>query len=453
LRSAEAERQIRESVAHAAQRRASFDAWTAELAYAAVELGPELSFDRLQSVLERFARELSCDRATVAIVDGGFVTYLGVVGAAFDGAALQSLANGRDRVAARPSLVAAQISTRRGDRGCVVFARDPNAAPVAWQPDDVPSVGKLADTLGLMLDQRRLDAQVRESGLLFRLLTEESTEAVLLLDRAGTVAYASPSSVEVLGRTSEQLLDTELPAIIDAVDRAQLVARLAEARERAEIVEVRLPTETGTKWLAVTLRQVIGELPDELVGRARLRASVRDVTQLRKLQDELQRQATHDPLTGLANRELLQGHLQLAASRRARPNDIALLLLDLDGFKAINDRMGHAAGDQVLVTVARRLETLKRPSDTLARLGGDEFVLLCPETDVEGAASLADRIVEAVGAPIPVHGETVFVGASVGIASSTGEVSDPDRLLLLADSAMYDAKRAGKGRGGLAGAA
>jgi diguanylate cyclase (GGDEF)-like protein len=124
---------------------------------------------------------------------------------------------------------------------------------------------------------------------------------------------------------------------------------------------------------------------------------------------------------------------------------LAVLLLDLDGFKEVNDTFGHAVGDEVLQNIAGRLAELTRGSDTLARTGGDEFVLLCPGIGEEAAIAVGQRIVRAVSIPLLAGESTVRLGASVGIACGTGDSADADRLLLDADRAMYSAKRAGRG--------
>ncbi|MFI5896875.1 diguanylate cyclase domain-containing protein [Actinoplanes sp. NPDC051513] len=161
----------------------------------------------------------------------------------------------------------------------------------------------------------------------------------------------------------------------------------------------------------------------------------RDITDARRLQDELRQQATHDALTGLANRVLLQQRVREAAPDR----DICMLLIDLDGFKEVNDSHGHHAGDEVLVTVARRVTALLGRAGTVARLGGDEFAVLLPAADRSRAQMLADLIAAAVAEPIQVPGAVVTVGASVGVAC--GKPTDADGLLRDADDAMYRTKQ------------
>jgi len=173
--------------------------------------------------------------------------------------------------------------------------------------------------------------------------------------------------------------------------------------------------------------------------------NVRDVTQRKAKEEDLLRRALYDPLTGLANRALFREHVEkaLARLRRTPARPHAVLFADLDGFKTVNDSLGHAAGDEVLVEVGNRLRRWVRPGDTAARLGGDEFGVLLENTSEREASMLAGRILKVLLAPIFVQGKEVVLSGSIGIAlSETGE--DADELLRNADVAMYTAKASGK---------
>jgi diguanylate cyclase (GGDEF)-like protein len=143
---------------------------------------------------------------------------------------------------------------------------------------------------------------------------------------------------------------------------------------------------------------------------------------------------------------LLQTQLVNAMESVSSGGQVAVLLLDLDGLKWINDTYGHAIGDEVLAAVASRLGTVVRPSDTLARTGGDEFVIVCPGTSVAAATAIGERISAALAPPITLGPATINASASIGIAHHAGEPIDPSVLLARADHAMYDAKRGGRGR-------
>jgi diguanylate cyclase (GGDEF)-like protein len=173
----------------------------------------------------------------------------------------------------------------------------------------------------------------------------------------------------------------------------------------------------------------------------------RDVDQRRALEVQLSYQAFHDPLTGLVNRRRFVEQAEAALAARDRPGSVAAMFLDLDDFKTVNDSLGHAAGDELLVAVAERLRASLRASDVAARLGGDEFgVLLFDVPDVAYATSISDRLLTALQAPTMVAGREVQVGASIGIAIDTEVMRTVDDLLGDADVAMYQAKAQGKGR-------
>jgi diguanylate cyclase (GGDEF)-like protein len=169
------------------------------------------------------------------------------------------------------------------------------------------------------------------------------------------------------------------------------------------------------------------------------------VTARQAREDELSHRALHDPLTGVANRTLFVERMAAAMRLRRRSGvPLAVLAIDLDDFKQLNDLYGHLEGDRALVTVAERLSSAVRHADTVGRIGGDEFLVLSLETTADDAMALARRLVELVTEPIPIVGGTAAIGVSVGVA--VADKSDPtvDALLEAADQAMYDAKRAGK---------
>ncbi len=175
--------------------------------------------------------------------------------------------------------------------------------------------------------------------------------------------------------------------------------------------------------------------------------AARDISDRLELEAELVRQTMHDALTGLPNRSFLTYRLsQALAEGKRRSQPVAVLLLDLDQFRAANDVHGHLAGDRVLTEVADRLRTLARPVDVIARIGGDEFVLVCPDTGVEAAGQIAEQVIAAVSAPIELDHRAVRVGVSVGIAAAPPLDCDAATLLKRADAAMYEAKARGRSR-------
>jgi diguanylate cyclase (GGDEF)-like protein len=185
-------------------------------------------------------------------------------------------------------------------------------------------------------------------------------------------------------------------------------------------------------------------------GKAvRMIGSMMDITKRKKGEEELRHGAHHDPLTGLANRTLLLQELErtLARGRRREGSSVGLLFLDLDGFKAVNDTLGHIAGDQLLTEVARVLRECVRPSDVVARLGGDEFtVILTDLHSKEDADAVAARILGRLQEPVQVRAGSIHTGASIGIALTAGRSVIATDLLHEADAAMYKAKAGGKNR-------
>jgi diguanylate cyclase (GGDEF)-like protein len=189
-------------------------------------------------------------------------------------------------------------------------------------------------------------------------------------------------------------------------------------------------------------------MPDETIGgRAVSQGFLVDTTDRKRLEARLLHDALHDPLTGLANRVLFRDHVERALVRRRRSRtSVALLFVDLDDFKAVNDSLGHAVGDRVLVELARRVATAIRADDVAARQGGDEFAVLLRVRDAAEATAMAERLLEELHRPVELGAASVTVGGSIGVALDAGRGTVADDLLAHADAAMYAAKAAGKGR-------
>jgi diguanylate cyclase (GGDEF)-like protein/PAS domain S-box-containing protein len=204
---------------------------------------------------------------------------------------------------------------------------------------------------------------------------------------------------------------------------------------------VRLAIGDGDQLVIATERDLDGE---EL-NFVRAVASTLATALARLRNEERTRfEAVHDPLTGLANRTLLRDRLEHALARSSRESAVtAVLFVDLDNFKQINDAHGHAAGDTALVEIARRLQTAVRPGDTIARLGGDEFVAVCEGIDADSALAVGQRLQDAIHLPLTAGGKEHRLSGSIGIALGDGE---PDALLADADAAAYRAKAAGRGQ-------
>ncbi|WP_199510091.1 putative bifunctional diguanylate cyclase/phosphodiesterase [Nucisporomicrobium flavum] len=271
-----------------------------------------------------------------------------------------------------------------------------------------------------------------------RLITDSVSDLIAVVDAEGRFGYASPSHERELGLVPQALLGTAVIDLVHTADRPALAAALARPSDAAK-VEYRLGIgEDSWVWVESALRPV----PDE----GTLVLSSRVIDERRRLEDELRRRATHDPLTDLANRALVGERLDAALGRDG-DDHVGLLFCDLDKFKDVNDRLGHEAGDELLVRVADRLRGCVRSVDLLARFGGDEFVVLLDGiADLDGVTDIGDRVVRALESPFWLHGEWVEVSASVGGVLGTRGRSQASAMLRDADAAMYAAKNAGRGR-------
>lgn len=281
----------------------------------------------------------------------------------------------------------------------------------------------------------------------FRALVEHSADLLLVLDVAGRISYTSPASKRILGFEPEELTRRSTEELVHGEDADLLCAARARCAEVPDGVvgpiQIRLRHRDGTwHWMEVSLSNSLDD--PRVVG---LVACAHDITDFKSAEIDLTHGATHDPLTGLPNRALLIDRLEMAAGRaKRRPLALAVLFCDLDGFKLVNDTLGHTAGDIVLVSVARRLTRVVRPEDTVARFGGDEFVMCCEGVVTESdATTLASRVLKALKAPINVGDREVFVTASIGVRLVDAASHSPEEIISDADAAMYQAKSEGRG--------
>jgi diguanylate cyclase (GGDEF)-like protein/PAS domain S-box-containing protein len=290
------------------------------------------------------------------------------------------------------------------------------------------------------------DLMQRRSEARFRSLVQNASDVIFVLRSDLTASYLSPSVERVLGYAPEELDGVPLPTLMDSDDLQQALAAYDDAVRRAGTsvsLECRLKHRDGS-WRDI--EAVYNSLIDDPSVQGTV-VTIRDISQRKTLEEELKHQAFHDSLTGLANRALFRDRVEHALARHARRGEpVAVLFLDLDDFKVVNDSLGHVAGDQLLGDVAERLMSCLRTGDTAARLGGDEFaVLIEGVTDPQEAAMLAERIIGSLGAPFSLEGKEIFVHASIGYAFSDKGTLNADELLRAADVAMYAAKAAGKG--------
>ncbi len=300
-------------------------------------------------------------------------------------------------------------------------------------------------------ERKNTEDALKESEKRFRSLVQNASDLITVMGIDGTILYESPAIERILGYAPENLIKSNALDFIHPDDRPQVLrafARLAEETGANPYVEYRFRHEDGS-WRHLESSGT-NLLDEPSVGGIVFNS--RDVTERKLLEERLIHQALHDPLTGLPNRALFMDRLTHALDRARRRDAswVAVLFLDLDDFKVVNDSLGHEAGDDLLVAAAGRLRASLRPEDTLARLGGDEFVVLLEDVVGRGEATeVAARVAGALRGPFSLGAhEEVFVSASVGIALG-GAAKDrpaevPEELLRRADMAMYEAKRKGK---------
>jgi diguanylate cyclase (GGDEF)-like protein/PAS domain S-box-containing protein len=296
-------------------------------------------------------------------------------------------------------------------------------------------------------DRRRAEDDLRRSDEGFRLLVDGVTDyAIFMLGVDGPIVSWNAGAERITGYRGEEVISRHFSLFYTPEDVAaghperELELAAADGRYAEEGWRVR---KDGTRFWASVVITALRHEDGRLRGFAKV---TRDVTERKRAADELARHALHDALTELPNRHLFLYRLDLALARaRNERTGIAVLFVDVDRFKLVNDSFGHAIGDQVLTEVARRLEVLIRPGDTLARLAGDEFVVVCPEVDSENAAiTVAARLSGAFQEPFDVVGQETSLSASIGIALSRDSGTNPSVLLRNADAAMYRAKQRGR---------
>jgi diguanylate cyclase (GGDEF)-like protein/PAS domain S-box-containing protein len=386
----------------------------------------------------------------------------------------------RQRVtAAEPSgLVGQLLETEEAD-GHMVAVRGPDGAQVPagpdarWESITLPGpdgssrrilfghhgrmpigseavVAALATQLTLAADRVRLAKALhqRQSEARFRSLIQNASDVIAIVGANSRVRFETPSTEAVLGYSLETANGLSLIALLHPDDvnsaAAMIEAMLAGTRSSPISAEWRVRHLDG-RWLDM---EVVGNDLSEVADVSGVVLTMRDVSDRKVLEGELRHRAFHDSLTNLANRVLFGDRVDHALSRRARSGtDVSVLLLDVDDFKVVNDSLGHAAGDDLLVQLADRLVQCLREGDTVARLGGDEFAV-CIEIVADtqpDIASTAQRILDVVRAPFSVAGVDVAARVSIGISTATQATEGAADMLREADLALYAAKNAGKG--------
>jgi diguanylate cyclase (GGDEF)-like protein/PAS domain S-box-containing protein len=306
------------------------------------------------------------------------------------------------------------------------------------------ALGIVANQVALALERVLLSEEVvRQRGeALFRTLVQDAVDVILVLDDDGIIKYASPSATRLYGDMPVKGANAD--TLTASIERVQTQQGFDPATVEDVYGGLYRITRHDGRRLLVEVRFTDLRHDESVQGRV---LTIRDVTEEHQLEDQLKHQAFHDALTGLPNRALFTDRAEHAIAVARRNEKItAVLFVDLDDFKVVNDSMGHAVGDELLAGVAGRLSAVARKSDTAARFGGDEFALLIESLpDPKAAEAFADRVISAFSEPFELSSGSVIAGATVGVAT-TADSSDVDELMRHADLSLYAAKSEGKRR-------
>jgi diguanylate cyclase (GGDEF)-like protein/PAS domain S-box-containing protein len=305
----------------------------------------------------------------------------------------------------------------------------------------------LSRSIRYAMERSKASQSLRESEERYQRLVEMSPDAIIV-HAEGRIVFVNGAGVRLLGSSSrEELIGTPVINFVHVDFRESVRKRIYQSLQ--ENVEVPFAEEKFLRVDGVEIDVEVGAVPFIYENKPAVQVVARDISKRKLIEEKLIHDAFHDALTGLPNRALFKEHLKLAV-QRAKNKDpflFAVLFLDLDRFKNVNDSLGHAVGDQLLIGIARRIESHIRPVDRVARLGGDEFaILLDGIEDPSDATRVAERLQQELQVPFSIRGHDVYTSASVGIAMSSTGYDGPDDVVRDADTAMYRAKALGKAR-------
>jgi diguanylate cyclase (GGDEF)-like protein/PAS domain S-box-containing protein len=292
---------------------------------------------------------------------------------------------------------------------------------------------------------RRSEQRLAASESRYRAIFDSAAEGIMLTDAALRIVQVNPAFSEITGYAAEEVLG-RTPSMLGSgrhdedFFRDLLATLVATGRWQGEVWNRRKDGDLYVQWMSA-VRIGEADAPEGFV------ATMTDITSRKQSEERLRFRANHDALTGLPNRRLFEDRLQSAIASALRHGErFALMLVDLDRFKGVNDRFGHLAGDALLVEVGRRLQLCVRASDTVARLGGDEFAVILGEVGGrEDAAEVAGRICASMAEPFELGEGVAQVGASVGVALGPQDDADAEELQRRADAALYSVKHGGRG--------
>ncbi len=297
-------------------------------------------------------------------------------------------------------------------------------------------------------ERKQAEEAVRQSEERFQAIANSANDAIIMTDNHGNISYWNPAAERILGYTAKEAIGRNphdfiapqqfMPAYLSAFPEFQKTGRGNAIGKRLELLACR---KDGREIdIALSLSAVIIEGMWHAVG------IIQDITERKQAEEQIKHMATHDLLTDLPTMRLAMDRLSVALNLAHRyKKGAAVMFVDLDGFKSVNDNLGHDAGDYVLRTVAQRLLSCVRETDTVARAGGDEFLIIATEIhSPDNVAQIAEKVIYTVSQTITYNGKAAAVGASIGIALFPDHGDDMHKLIKLADEAMYKVKNAGK---------
>ena len=348
----------------------------------------------------------------------------------------------REKIRLRMRHVADQYEVRVRRKDGTIIWLEIGGAPV------VDAVGNVVGSIGVhddVTERRMAEEALRESEARYRLMAENSTDMISRTSNRGVLLYASDACRRLLGYEPSELVGRSFYDFVFDADRD-------EVRHLSSLIHESGPTTFAYRvekkdgsliWFETTSRSV----RDVFTGKIREIVGVsRDVTERKRVEEQIEYQAYHDALTGLPNRRLFRDRLTVAlAHARRMKHPLAVMFLDLDRFKVVNDTLGHSTGDELLKTVGTRLQSSLREEDSIARMGGDEFtILLADLKTTDDSAKIAQKVLDTVAQPLRIDGTELFVTTSIGIALFPSDGDTAEALLANADHAMYRAKDAGR---------
>ena len=327
-----------------------------------------------------------------------------------------------------------------------LVASDDNYAIRADKFSD-DEVGQVVDSFNHMLAViEHEDARLRESEEKFRLISESSKVGIFQLDGRGQCTYANEELASITGLSAEQLLSKGWLSVVHPDDKRRVSEQfnmLIHKTSQHIAIDCSLLRADGTiKWITGDVAPLL-DANQQQIG---FLGTLSDISELKQAYDQLEHMAFYDTLTGLANRRLFRNRLEHMLSNIQRTNNsVALILIDVDHFKNVNDSMGHDSGDTLLIVIAERLKQCVRFTDTVARLGGDEFAVILPNVpDMLTVSSIAEKILLGLSKPTLIDDEEISVSASLGISVSPEDTNQAEVLIKNADMALYRAKDEGR---------